>query len=170
MSNPAQAPGDVASVADGRADFDFLMGRWNVRHRRLRTMLAGANDWYEFPGTCVAQPMLNGMGNVEEHDFPTQGFKGMAVRLFDPAQRHWAIYWANSVTGVLFPPVFGRFENGEGRFHGRDTCNGRSVQVTYLWSRIAPASCRWEQAFSPESKDSGGRTWETNWIMEFQRA
>src|SRR5262249_35529997 len=91
---------------DGRADFDFLMGRWNVRHRRLRTLLNNAGDWYEFPGTCVAQPMLNGLGNVEEHDFPTQSFKGMAVRLFDPAQRHWAIYWANSLTGILFPPVF----------------------------------------------------------------
>jgi len=150
---------------DGRTDFDFLMGRWNVRHRRLRTLFGHADDWYEFPGTCVAQTMLNGLGNVEEHDVPTQGFKGMAVRLFDPAQRHWAIYWANSLTGILFPPVFGRFANGEGRFHGEDSCNGRPVQVTYLWSRIAPASCRWEQSFS-----LNGRDWETNWIMEFQRA
>ena len=165
MSNPARAPGDFASVADGRRDFDFLMGRWNVRHRRLRTLLADADDWYEFPGACVAQPMLNGLGNVEEHDLPTEGFKGMAVRLFDPTQQHWAIYWANSLTGILFPPVFGCFENGEGRFHGEDACNGKPVQVTYLWSRIAPATCRWEQAFSLNGQD-----WETNWIMEFQRA
>ncbi len=41
---------------------------------------------------------------------------------------------------------------------------------THLWSRflwlyIKPNSCRWEQAFSAD----GGKTWETNWIMDFQR-
>ena len=170
MSNRAQAPGDVASIgdapiSDGRDDFDFLMGRWNVRHRRLRTLLSGADDWYEFPGTTIAQKMLGGLGNVDDNDFPTQGFKGMTLRLFDPAQRRWAIYWANSRTGILFPPVFGGFANGEGRFRGEDTCNGKPIQVTYLWSRITRASCRWEQAFSYDDQD-----WETNWIMEFSLA
>jgi hypothetical protein len=28
-----------------------------------------------------------------------------------------------------------------------------------------PDSCRWEQAYSAD----GGKTWETNWIMEFTR-
>jgi hypothetical protein len=165
MSNRAQASGDVVSVPDGRDDFDFLMGRWNVRHRRLRTLLSGADDWYEFPGTSVAHKILGGLGNVDDNDFPTQGFKGMTLRLFDPAQHQWAIYWANSRTGILFPPVFGRFANGEGRFRGADECNGRPIDVTYLWSRITPSSCHWEQAFSHD-----GAAWETNWIMEFQRA
>lgn len=165
MPHPAQAPGDVVSIADGRDDFDFLMGRWNVRHQRLRTLLSSADNWYEFPGTSVAQKILGGLGNMDDNDFPTQGFKGMTLRLFDPVRRQWAIYWANSLTGILFPPVFGRFERGEGRFHGEDTCNGRLVEVTYLWSRITPVSCRWEQAFSYD-----GAEWETNWIMEFQRA
>lgn len=169
MTDAAKAArGDAVSVdaeSDGRADFDFLMGRWNVRHRRLRRPLCGAADWHAFSGTCVTRKMLNGMGNIEEHDFPTEGFKGMTLRLFDPARRQWAIYWANSLTAILFPPVFGRFADGEGRFHGRDACNGVPVEVTYLWSRITPTSCRWHQAFSAD-----GQAWETNWIMEFQRA
>lgn len=165
MGGAAQAAGDPAFVDDGRNDFDFFMGAWNCRHRRLKKLLAGSDEWYEFPGTSAARKILGGMGNVDDNNFPTLGFGGMTLRLFDPAKREWSIYWANSRTGILFPPVHGRFENGEGRFHGEDEHEGRPIQVIYLWSRIAPDSCRWEQSFSLDGKD-----WETNWIMEFTRA
>ena len=35
----------------------------------------------------------------------------------------------------------------------------------FIWTVEAPGSCRWEQAYSAD----GGKTWETNWIMEFTR-
>ena len=41
--------------------------------------------------------------------------------------------------------------------------DGRTVLCRFLWTSDPP---RWEQAFS----DDGGKTWETNWIMEFTRA
>ena len=40
------------------------------------------------------------------------------------------------------------------------------IRTRYIWGNITPTSARWEQA---TSKDSG-RTWETNWIMQFQRS
>lgn len=165
MAGAAHAAGDSAPIDDGRNDFDFFIGRWTCRHRRLRTVLQGADDWYEFPGTSVARKILSGIGNLDENEFPSQGFSGMTLRLFDPARRLWTIYWANSATGRLFPPVLGRFENGEGRFHGDDAHEGRPVKVAYLWHRIMPGSCRWEQSFSRD-----GQHWETNWIMDFTRA
>jgi hypothetical protein len=165
MAGATQVADDPAVGDDGRNDFDFFMGSWNCRHRRLRTLLKGADDWYEFPGTSVARNILGGIGNIDENEFPTQGFSGMTLRLFDPVKRLWAIYWANSRTGLLFPPVFGRFENGEGRFHGDDEHEGQPIKVVYLWSRITPTSCRWEQSFSLD-----GQSWEINWIMEFTRA
>ena len=154
----------AGAVDDGRGDFDFFIGTWTCRHRKLRTRLAGSDDWHEFPGTTVVRKILDGIGNIDENEFPTEGSSGMTLRLFDPARRQWAIYWANSISGQLFPPVFGRFENGEGRFYGDDEHEGQPVKVVYLWSRITPSSCRWEQAFSRD-----GKAWETNWIMDFTR-
>src|SRR5207244_8679775 len=48
-------------------DFDFLFGRWRVHHRRLRERLAGCNEWQEFDGTSVAQPILGGLGNIDDN-------------------------------------------------------------------------------------------------------
>ena len=61
--------------------------------------------------------------------------------------------------------MIGAFEDGRGEFFSHELFEGKGVLVRYLWTGITPTACRWEQAFSPD----GGRTWETNWIMEFSR-
>jgi hypothetical protein len=149
-------------------DFDFWMGRWNVRNRYLRTRLAGSADWDEFESTSVARPLLDGIGNEDE--FRTDydgGFIGMSFRFYDPDEDRWAIYWADTRRpGVLDPPVFGSFDSDVGVFQGTAAFEGRPIVMRFTWSEIATPTPRWEQAFS----DDDGRTWETNWIMEFKRA
>ena len=154
--------------AAGVRDFDFWMGRWKVRNRRLRERLAGCHDWDEFEATSTAWPILDGFGNEDEfrtdHD---GGFVGMSFRFFDPDTRQWSIYWADSRRpGVLDPPVLGRFHGDVGVFEGEDTYDGRPILVRFTWYGATSERPRWEQAFS----DDGGATWETNWIMEFTRA
>lgn len=151
---------------DGRRDFHFLYGRWSVRHRRLLERGAGCQAWDEFDGSVFCQGLMGGLANVEENDMPDRGFSGVALRCFDLARRQWAIYWVNNQTGELQPPVFGRFENGVGRFFGDDLDGGRPVKVRFIWEAGAPGSARWSQAFSYD----GGESWETNWIMDFSRA
>jgi len=49
---------------DGRADFDFFIGSWKVRHRCLQEWLKGSTSWEEFVGTSVARKILGGLGHI----------------------------------------------------------------------------------------------------------
>ena len=151
----------------GQKDFDFLIGRWKVKNRRLRERLKGSNDWDEFEATVVARHIWGGKANTDEYEgmAPFGPIQGMTLRLFDPSSRQWRLYWANSASGILDRPVVGSFENGRGEFYNEDVHEGRSIYTRFLWSDITETSCRWEQAFSVD----GGKSWETNWIMEFTR-
>lgn len=72
---------------------------------------------------------------------------------------------SRSPQGPLDPPARGRFENGVGLFDSDDTLDGRPIRTRYPWTHASPTSARWEQAYSSD----GGKTWETNWTMEFRR-
>jgi hypothetical protein len=146
--------------------FDFFVGTWTSRQRRLRQVLAGCEDWYEFPGTTRCWSVLDGAGNFDEVTFPTLGFSGVTLRLYDKDRDEWSLYWASSRTGMSLPPVVGRFgAGGRGVFTAEEEYEGAPIVVRFLWSEITATSCRWEQAFSTD----GGATWETNWIADFSR-
>jgi hypothetical protein len=149
-------------------DFDFWIGRWNVRNARLRKRLAGCTEWEEFDATASVRFLPGGLGNIDEFvaDAWRPGFVGMTFRLFDPATRLWSIYWADNVHCRLDPPVTGAFLDGVGTFEGDDQHEGTPVRVRFTWTHPTESTARWEQAFSAD----GGATWETNWIMNMVRA
>ena len=161
-STPAQPPAHLT----GRHDFDFLVGQWKVHHRRLKP---GTDEWVEFDGTCGNRALLDGSANVEEHalDAPGGSYRAVGLRAYDPGTGLWAIWWLDGryPHGTFDPPVKGRFANGVGTFHSDYVQDGRPMRVRFVWSRITPTSARWEQASSSDA----GKTWDTNWIMEFQR-
>ena len=147
-------------------NFDFLVGTWTSRQRRLRKVLVGSNDWYEFPGSTRCWSVLDGAGNIDEVTFPTQGFSGVTLRLYDKATEEWSLYWVSSRTGISLPPVVGRFgEDGRGVFTCDDVYDSIPIKVNYIWSDITARSCHWEQEFSVDA----GTTWETNWTADFTR-
>lgn len=161
-----QAPAPAARPT-GEHDFDFEVGEWRVHHRVKRP--AEASTWLEFEGTCGARGLMDGRANVEEHVFdkPSGVSRGVGLRAYDPQTGEWAIWWIDGRAphGALDPPVKGRFENGVGTFYSESLVDGRTVRTRFVWSHITPVSARWEQAHSTDA----GQTWETNWIMEFQR-
>lgn len=151
----------------GPGAFDFLIGTWHVTNHRLRAPLSGSDDWEEFPSTVVCHDTLfAGGANLDEITFPTKGFSGLTLRLYDTERDEWSLNWVNSLTGRLSSPVVGRFRpDGTGEFHGEERHDGASVRCRFLWSGITADAARWEQAFS--ATEDGA--WETNWIMDFRR-
>jgi len=150
---------------NGLRDFDFLHGKWNVTHRRLKERGVGSTDWQQYSGSADTRPLLDGLCNVEEHRIEGQPFAGVALRCFDRAAKQWQIYWVSGRDGLLQPPVHGKFEQGVGRFEGDDVDGNRPIGVRFLWHKITPSSASWEQSFSYDA----GKSWETNWIMDFER-
>jgi hypothetical protein len=130
----------------------------------LKKRWVGSTDWDVFPGSLRCESRMGGIVNIDEVDFPTKGWSGMTVRTFDTEKRQWFLYWINSRTGKLFPPVVGGFTGDRGEFYGDDDDEGRPVKVQFVWTRLGPDAARWQQAFSLD-----GKGWETNWIIEHSR-
>ncbi|MEV4623168.1 hypothetical protein AB0J74_31225 [Asanoa sp. NPDC049573] len=148
-------------------DFNFFVGTWTSVQRRLRGgPLAGNTDWYAFEGVTRCWSVFDGAGNIDEVTFPSQGFSGVTLRLYDAATDEWSLYWASTRSGISLPPVVGRFDDaGVGVFTAEEEFEGRPITVRFRWSDITADSARWEQAFSVDK----GETWETNWTAEFTR-
>lgn len=180
IATAGDAPPAVANAATGTGDtrdsaiviptgdihdFDFFVGRWRFANRRLKQRWVGSDEWDEFPATLSCESRLGGVVNIDDGVFPTKGWSGMTVRVFNLEERRWYLYWINSSSGRLFPPVVGGFVGDEGEFFGDDSDEGRPVKVRFRWKRLGPDAAHWEQAFSQD----GGRHWETNWTMEHTR-
>jgi hypothetical protein len=166
QSQASTKPAGIVADPKGVRDFDFERGEWRVHHRVKR---AGQNEWTEFEGTCRNRELIDGSANVEEHTFvrPSGVTYGIAMRAFDSKSEQWAIWWVDGRDphGTLDPPVKGRFENGIGTFYSDYVVDGKPMRVRFVWSHITQKSARWEQASSSDA----GKTWQTNWIMEFNR-
>jgi len=175
MVNAKVSPaGDLVitpSATSSEHDFDYLAGKWNMHNKRLKTRLNNCKEWIEFESTDENMgPMLYGVANV---DVVTSGFnpagkkpyQGMTVRLFNTETKLWSLYWADSVSGAMDPPVVGSFEGNIGRFYCKDTFNGKPILVMFKWDKTDKDNPVWSQAFSPDN----GVTWEMNFTNTSHR-
>jgi len=155
--------------ATGATSFDFLLGHWKVRNRRLVDHTnPECEEWVEFDARSEVVKVLQGYGNVDRFFVPgtahIEAFEGFTLRIFDPSVETWRIWWSSSRSpGVLDPPVEGRFDGDLGVFQCHDVINGASVEVRFEWSanKTTPT---WRQSFSWDA----GTTWKLNWIMTFE--
>lgn len=161
------APSAMPTARDGRHDFDFLIGVWSVRVRKLVNPLTGSTSWIEYRGTAAHRKLLDSDANLEDFDVETadkaHAIHGETLRLYNPVSGQWSIYLLNLAKGVLsMPPVVGRFTDGRGEFIDQEEYKGRTILVRYKWDSTSPTTARMQQSFS----DDGGKTWEVNWITE----
>ena len=98
------SPGSGAEIrhsenaVPGLHDFDFLFGRWQVHHRKLKHRLVNSHEWIEFEGTLFCQPLMGGYANVDDTVFEVPGgtYRGVALRSFDAKTGQWSIWWMDS--------------------------------------------------------------------------
>ncbi len=153
----------IPSATSAKEDFDFFIGKWKLKNRKLKTRLNNCIEWIEFEATQENYKALQGLANIDHFysSFANKPFEGMTMRLFDPVTRLWSIYWADSNNGKLDTPVVGSFENKIGQFFAKDIFNGREILVVFRWDATDVNNPVWSQAFSTDS----GKTWEWNWYM-----
>jgi hypothetical protein len=156
---------------DGRHDFDFIFGSWNVLNRKLRDMTdPSCQEWIEFNTIAWAEPILDGLGHFDrmwsDADSVDGQWECFILRQFDPADRLWRMWCASTKTaGHVDPPLTGRFTGRVGTFAGDETVAGRLVKVRFEWANPSPGRALWSQAVSFDA----GRGWSPNWFMEFTR-
>ena len=156
-----------ASATSSEHDFDFLVGDWKLRNRKLKSRLTHSDDWTEFESAVEMRQILGGMGNIDKYTELVSGkpYEGVALRLFNAKTKLWSIYWADSNSGALDPPVVGSFANKVGHFFARDTYKGQNIIVVFRWDVRNPQRPIWSQAFSADE----GKTWEWNSINVSER-
>lgn len=148
------------------SDFNFIIGHWRVRHRRLNARLAGCTEWTEFDGESSTAHILGGFGNLEDNilHFPEGSVRAAAMRSYDPHTGSWSIWWLDGRNPArLDVPVVGKFSDRVGVFYADDVLDGKAIKVRFTWTATPGQDPRWEQAFSGDA----GQSWETNWTMAF---
>jgi len=149
-------------------DFDAFFGSWTVRHRRLKTRLAGANDWEAYDGATSWRSLLGGVANCNDSITHRGGtsYRTLGLRACDPQTGAWADWSLDARDPLKIDAAgIGRFSDGVGLFLSDDTLDGRPIKVRGQFSSISPDVNQWDQAFSADD----GRTWETNYVMRYIR-
>jgi len=157
----------ASNTPDGAHDFDFHFGTWKTHIHRLQKPLTGSSSWTDYDGTSVVSKVWGGRASLLELEAsgPAGHIEGVGLRLFNPQSHQWSLNWTNSTDPVMTTPMVGKFANGQGQFYDQEEFEGRIIMSRNGFSAIRPNSSRFEQAFS----DDAGKTWETNWIMTFNR-
>lgn len=158
---------NIASPMSSENDFDFFVGSWKVRNKKLQKRLANCDEWTEFEAKSECRILLNGFANTDSFyaTFDGKPFEGMTLRLFNPLTKLWSIYWADSNVVVLDVGQLGSFDGNIGEFFARDIFDEKPIIVKFRWDKSNPNEPIWSQAFSADE----GKTWEWNWYMYFTK-
>ena len=151
---------------DAPKDFDFIIGKWIVKHKRLNSRLSNCDEWTEFEGLSETMKILGGFGNLEDNllHFPDGSFHAVAMRSYCIKSETWRIWWLDGRNPThLDTPVIGKFIADTGLFFSDDVLDNQPIKVRFTWTAVSGKNPCWDQAFSRDD----GATWETNWKMEF---
>ena len=55
----------LPSPGSSKHDFDFFIGKWTNKNRKLKSRLSGCTEWIEFYANHEDYAVLNGLGNMD---------------------------------------------------------------------------------------------------------
>jgi hypothetical protein len=162
----SQTPTPTPAVHDGQHDFDFNIGVWHTRIRRILDPFAGSSESVELNGTVTVRKVWDGKAELEEieADGPKGHWEGLTLFLYNPSAHQWSQSFANSKVGTLSSNI-GEFKNGRVVLIGQDTVNDKMILVRAMWSDIKPDSHQYEESYS----NDGGTTWVRSFIANLTR-
>src|SRR6476619_6287550 len=70
-------------VSTGQNDFNFEIGIWKTKLKRLIHPLSGSSDWVAFEGTTIVSKLSEGKANIAELNVTgaTGKIEGVSLRL-----------------------------------------------------------------------------------------
>jgi hypothetical protein len=149
-----------------RADFDFLLGDWNVKNKLWTpfNQTESSKEEQVFEANLSVKKIVGGDGQIDI--FRSKKIEASTLRLFDPKTKLWSLYWITSTNPEVIEPQIGIFNSQKGEFYGitRGTAKEQIV-VKFVWTNLTTEIPRWEQYFSFDE----GKNWERNWVMDFLR-
>ncbi|QQS43075.1 MAG: hypothetical protein IPM63_09150 [Acidobacteriota bacterium] len=160
----AQAFGQFAQMPDPARQFDFWIGEWDVN---LRVQQPDKTWKDQHKATARIYSILGGKAILELWSEGKDGINGYSRRYYNPEKKKWDLWlnWAGknrSGTNGLE----GEFRHGRGEFFAERKQEDGTTRISrYTFSDITENSLRWDDGYSTD----GGKTWASNWIMEFTR-
>lgn len=150
--------------SEKKSEFDFWIGEWDVNLRVLQK----DNSWKD-QHRAVARiySILDGKAVLELWSENQSGINGYSLRYYNPNKNKWDLWlnWAGKNRSGTFG-LEGEFRHGRGEFFAERKIDEKTAQISrYTFSDITENSLRWDDGTSAD----GGRTWGSNWIMEFTR-
>lgn len=167
QSDSKTASQQATRQSNGQRDFDFEIGTWKTKLRRLVKPLTGSTTWVDYEGTTAVTNVWNGKANLVELNVtgPAGRIEALSLRLYNPESSQWSLNFASSGGGTFAIPAIGEFKNGRGEFYNTETLGSRAIYVRFVIACADADNCHFEQAFS----NDGGKTWEPNWIADDTR-
>jgi len=163
---PASVSAQGACQVESRS-FDFWIGEWDVLNRNRP---GEESRWYDTgAATSRVYPVVAGCGIVEHWRGHAFGdfLVGFSLRAFNPQLGQWdlVLLWPNSGE-PRFGAMAGGFRHTRGEFFSRGlSAEGDTTLTRMTYSDVAPNSLRWQE----ESSLDDGMSWQSSWIMEFNR-
>lgn len=152
----------IPSKTSSKNDFNFLEGNWNIHNKVLETQIGDASNWCEYKSNAQAKKIIDGLGYISNNKSIINGtpYEEIQLILFNPKNKLWSIYLANSKDGKLnmHHPFIGSFDEKIGVFYSQEAVQGKTIIRMAKWDKTNPNEIVYKEAYSKDN----GNSWKWN--------